>query len=88
MRPPHLVAVTAVRGLARRFGRDRSVTLSGRAYLAGSLATFSTCQIGGCGAPATEFALGADGRQLAVCARCGEELEAILGLAHAVDPAS
>jgi hypothetical protein len=83
MRSPHLVLTAAVRGVFGRLGRGstRSVSLEGRAYRDAKATPFDRCHIEGCGARATRFAIGADGGDIAVCTRCGEELEAILGIA-------
>ena len=80
MRSPHLLLTAALRGVAGRFGhgRDREVALEGHGY-ARPRGPVDRCRVEGCGARATRVVLRSDGSQIAVCARCGEELEAILG---------
>jgi hypothetical protein len=87
MRSTHLVIAAAVRGVAERLGRgrDRSVALEGNAYREPQLAAADRCRVEGCGARATRFAMRPDGSEIAVCARCGEELEALLGIASTAD---
>jgi hypothetical protein len=74
-----------MRGVVGRLGngRDRSVALEGRAYRAPRVTAEGRCRVEGCGARATRVATRPDGSEIAVCARCGEELEAILGIASA-----
>jgi hypothetical protein len=57
---------------------EQDVSREGSAYNGADPAPAGECHVEGCTASATQVVIRADGGEIAVCARCGEELEAIL----------
>jgi hypothetical protein len=72
-------AVEAVERLTDHLvSREQDVSRVGSAYDGADPAPAGECHVEGCSASATQVAIRADGGEIAVCARCGEELKALL----------
>ena len=82
-------AVEAVERLTDHLvSREQDLSRVGSAYDGADPAPAGECRVEGCSASATQVAIRADGGEIAVCARCGEELEAVLPQGEGGGPAS
>jgi len=68
----------AARLILQPLGHPRRVPLTGRRHDGSGVSDGARCQVQGCRSQASARARAADGRSMAVCTRCREELEAVL----------